>query len=384
MRTAAALVRTFVLVCAASLLATASTLGQTSEIQSSASAGGGGGGGGGSLVGFSSPGGSGGGGSAGVAGSPPGGIVVNGFEPIGADGHFGSRDMTWLGVEVEESSEALQAQLRLDPGVGLVVIYVATNSPAAKADLEKNDVLVGLEGQPLVHPLQLRKLIQVRKPGDTVKLVFYRGGKKETVTATLAKSVTGSGFQFDNGYGEILRQFGNSADGDAFRNQMKVLRDQLGNIKIDQQKVQEVIRRNIEQAARGYEKAQRQWTNAGRSFDPFLENFARSAAALDDKATITVRNTGRSAKSLVRTDDSGTIVLIKNPKLYLTAHDKGGKLWFDGEIDTPEQRSQVPSDLWTKVEPLLKEMNSGTREKPATGSAPSSETTPDGDDASSQ
>ena len=77
-------------------------------------------------------------------------------------------------------------------------------------------------------------------------------------------------------------------------------------------------------------------------------------------------------------------MLIKNPKLYLTAHDKGGKLWFDGEIDTPEQRSQVPSDLWTKVEPLLKEMNSGTREKPATGSAPSSETTPDGDDASSQ
>jgi hypothetical protein len=163
-----------------------------------------------------------------------------------------------------------------------------------------------------------------------------------------------------------------------------VLREQLGAIKIDQKKVQDEIRRNVEEAARAFGKAQRQWTNAGRTFDPFLESFARSAASLDDKATITVRNTGHSAKSLVRTDDSGTIVLIKNPKLYLTAHDKDGKLVFDGEIDTPEQRSHVPRDLWTKVEPLLKEMNSDTREQPATGSTPSSETSPDDDGASSQ
>ncbi|MGH7972711.1 MAG: hypothetical protein ACREIC_28695, partial [Limisphaerales bacterium] len=51
------------------------------------------------------------------------------------------------------------------------------------------------------------------------------------------------------------------------------------------------------------------------------------------------------------------IVLIANPKLYLTAHDKDGRLLFDGEVDTPEQKDKVPRDLWEKVEPLLGKMN---------------------------
>jgi S1-C subfamily serine protease len=36
---------------------------------------------------------------------------------------------------------------------------VAPDSPAAKAGLEKNDVLAELEGQLLVVPAQLRKLV---------------------------------------------------------------------------------------------------------------------------------------------------------------------------------------------------------------------------------
>ena len=65
--------------------------------------------------------------------------------------------------------------------------YVAPDSPGAKAGLQKNDVLVELEGQLLVHPAQLRKLVQVHKEGDTVELVFYRAGKKQTVSATLGR-----------------------------------------------------------------------------------------------------------------------------------------------------------------------------------------------------
>ena len=55
-------------------------------------------------------------------------------------------DRSWLGVGVEEASEALQSQLGLAPRVGLLVTYVTSDSPAAKAGLEKNDVLVEFEG----------------------------------------------------------------------------------------------------------------------------------------------------------------------------------------------------------------------------------------------
>ena len=74
---------------------------------------------------------------------------------------------------------------------------------------------------------------------------------------------------------------------------------------------------------------------------------------LDNNASVTVRSTGQQVKSIVKADDSGTIVIVSNPKPRLTAHDKDGKLLFDGEIDTPEQRAKVPPELWEKVEPLL-------------------------------
>src|SRR6266536_1514072 len=49
-----------------------------------------------------------------------------------------AKDRTWLGVGVEEASEALADQLGLDAGTGLVVTHVSADSPAAKAGLKKN------------------------------------------------------------------------------------------------------------------------------------------------------------------------------------------------------------------------------------------------------
>jgi membrane-associated protease RseP (regulator of RpoE activity) len=99
----------------------------------------------------------------------------------------GTREASWLGVGVEESSEALSAQLNLKPGEGLTVTFVATNSPAAGVGLRKNDVLVELDGQMLVDPEQLRKLVQMHAYGDAMKIDYYRASKKQTVSVKLAK-----------------------------------------------------------------------------------------------------------------------------------------------------------------------------------------------------
>jgi len=100
----------------------------------------------------------------------------------------GAKDVAWLGISTDESCEVLAAQLGLKPGEGLVVIYVEPNSPAAKAGLQKYDVLVAMGDQMLVHPGQLRKLVRLQKEGDAIKLEFYRGGKKQSTTATLSKT----------------------------------------------------------------------------------------------------------------------------------------------------------------------------------------------------
>jgi hypothetical protein len=65
---------------------------------------------------------------------------------------------------------------------------------------------------------------------------------------------------------------------------------------------------------------------------------------------------------MVRADETGTIVLVKNPKLRLTAHDQDGKMLFDGEVETKEQREKIPADLLKKVEPMIEKFSSGDDE----------------------
>jgi hypothetical protein len=96
-----------------------------------------------------------------------------------------SRAGPWLGVDSAEASAALDAQLGLHHGEGLVVVDVVTNSPAAKAGLQKNDVLIEFEGQRLVHPVQFRKLLHMKTEGEKVAITFYRAGKKQVITAKL-------------------------------------------------------------------------------------------------------------------------------------------------------------------------------------------------------
>jgi membrane-associated protease RseP (regulator of RpoE activity) len=279
----------------------------------------------------------------------------------------------WLGVFTEEGSEALAAQLGLDAGVGLVVGYVAPDSPAAKAGLKKNDVLVECEGQVLVHPAQLRKLVRMRQVGDAVKLVFYRAGKKQTVSVTLAKGPAELGVLDDvmSGQGLALRdlqqQLRDLPVRDALREQMESVKKSLKNAQIDQKKVKEEVRRSMEQARKALQQALRAATNSDSTLWPVrkaLEELGKSGVFVDNKTTVTVRSGGKGAKSIVKTDDSGTIVIVCNPKPHLTAHDPDGKLLFDGEIETAEQRDQVPPELWSKVEPLLEKLSPKAEDEP--------------------
>jgi membrane-associated protease RseP (regulator of RpoE activity) len=296
-------------------------------------------------------------------------IIIKSIEP--SLDRKGRKEVSWLGVSTEESSEALAAQLGLEPGVGLVATFIAEDSPAAKAGLRKNDLLVEFEGQSLVHPAQLRKLVQARKEGDSVKIGYYRAGKKETASVTLGKTTVGMGlFEGEGGWlgrpgnplqlqlGELQEQFRDLPIRDMMREQMKHLRQSMGELKIDQEKVQEEMKRSLREARRAVDEALRQATNARSALDPVKRRLREVESAdvlVDDNANVTVRSTGK-VKSTVKSDDFGTIVIVASPKPRLTAHDKAGKLLFDGEIATPEQRSKVPAEVWERAEPLLDKM----------------------------
>jgi hypothetical protein len=290
----------------------------------------------------------------------------------------GQKQVPWLGLATEEASEALTAQLRLDPGAGLTVTYVSPDGPAAKAALQKNDVLVELDGQMLVHPAQLRKLIQVRKEGDTAKLTYYRAGKKESASVTLAKTTEPTAwlegeqgwkglFQKSQGFQEQFRD----RYGDPFREQMKNLQRSLGNLRIEKEQVQQDVRRSMEEARKAAQDALRHATNGFRKLDPtakMLDDIARGRVEVSKDATVTVNSSSSSVQTMVKADDTGTYVIVANPRKHLTAHDPDGKLLFDAEIETSEQQAKVPKEIWQKVEPMVTKIGAAKETAPASHS----------------
>jgi len=91
----------------------------------------------------------------------------------------------YLGVVVNHVDEVLRKHLKLGKGEGLYVQFVAPDSPAAKAGVRKDDLLMKLDDQVLVNASQLQTLVRMQTPGQTVQLSLIREGEPMTVAAEL-------------------------------------------------------------------------------------------------------------------------------------------------------------------------------------------------------
>jgi PDZ domain-containing protein len=63
---------------------------------------------------------------------------------------------------------------------GALIVDVAPDSPA-DGKIEATDVIVGVDGKPVKTPQDLRRLIAMHEPGETVKLSVRGGGATRTV-----------------------------------------------------------------------------------------------------------------------------------------------------------------------------------------------------------
>jgi S1-C subfamily serine protease len=84
----------------------------------------------------------------------------------------------YMGIGVDTASTALRKQYKLKNNVGIIVKEVFANSPAQAAGLRVNDLIVQLNDSTVRASLQFVALVQSYKVGETVKLTFYRDGKK--------------------------------------------------------------------------------------------------------------------------------------------------------------------------------------------------------------
>lgn len=93
--------------------------------------------------------------------------------------------VTFLGVEVREVDPVLIDHLDLEEGIGLVVEMVKEDSPASRAGLRENDILVRLRDQLLITPRQLSVLVRREADGAKVPFEILRKGKRSKIQAVL-------------------------------------------------------------------------------------------------------------------------------------------------------------------------------------------------------
>ncbi len=91
----------------------------------------------------------------------------------------------YLGVIIQAVTPDLAKAFSLPSTEGALVGDVSAGGPGEKAGLQKGDVIVSLNGQPVSDSQDLRLRISQLAPGQTVKLEVYRNGQKRDISATL-------------------------------------------------------------------------------------------------------------------------------------------------------------------------------------------------------
>ena len=84
----------------------------------------------------------------------------------------------WLGISFQEISENLSLKLNLNDTKGVMITQVLKNSPAETASLERQDVIIEIDGKKINGTSDLRNIIFHKYPGTEVNLTIIRKGKK--------------------------------------------------------------------------------------------------------------------------------------------------------------------------------------------------------------
>lgn len=256
-----------------------------------------------------------------------------------------------LGIVPGAVPQALVAQLELSGFPGVLVTKVVPDSPAAKAGLQENDVIVKLGNTSLSGPQSVTEALAEKVPGDKIKAVFYRKGKQETVDLTLdAGTLTAeeilagqgdprarlhlapsSGFHRTAPGGFSARPafpqgLLGAHPGDSFDRMQQIMDAFLRDAVMDDSGMDDIFNRmNLTPGASQMLK------NLGNLHQMPMPSMGNISGATQ-------------SSSVQMTDNHGTIVVSSNSQTGTTVHvtDPSGKVLYSGPYNTPEEKAAVP------------------------------------------
>jgi hypothetical protein len=288
----------------------------------------------------------------------------------------------------------LTAQLGLPEGFGLVVEAVAPGSPAAKAGLQKYDVLKLLNDQQIVDQAQLATLVKGLGNGKEVSLTVLRKAQEQKINATLGEHEVPVGGPEHHGFGGFGGPGGfgggpgHSPGLDALRGDHRGKPEPGRELGDHVRQFQEQMRNNPERAKEMEEKMRefQKRMHEGRGpregfgkpgaalegdspegFAARVEGLAQPGGAVDPERLLSEAKPTGGAQIRVETqagsttingaqahlrlkDASGEIeVATEDGKRVLTARDPEGKVIYTGPVNTDEERAAVPEPIRKKL-----------------------------------
>ncbi len=165
------------------------------------------------------------GGSNGIGFAIPVNMVKSVVEDLKDDGKV---QRGYLGVHIQNISPEMSKWFDIEAGQGALVAEVAEGSPAEQAGLQKDDVVVSIDGQVVKDAGALRSRVATSAPNKELKLEVIRDGERMEKSVTLgqldsesvasngnapAGSPSRLGLQLQNLDENIANQLGFTGDG---------------------------------------------------------------------------------------------------------------------------------------------------------------------------
>ena len=130
---------------------------------------------------------------------PPDDVIDQNFSLFIDGGGF-------LGVYAENISRENMSRYRVNQVRGVGITQVVKDSPAEKAGLRKDDVILRLDGENVSSVRKLNRLVSELSPDQSVKVAISRGGSEQEVTATIGKrNNTNMANNFFNGQPRVFK-----------------------------------------------------------------------------------------------------------------------------------------------------------------------------------
>ena len=107
-------------------------------------------------------------------------------EPLGAFSLF-IEGGSFLGVYAEDVNRENMSRYGLREARGVGITQVVKDSPAEKAGLKKDDVILRFEGDSVTSVRKLNRLVAEVAPDQNVRLGISRGGSEQEVSVTIGK-----------------------------------------------------------------------------------------------------------------------------------------------------------------------------------------------------